>query len=177
MDENWGFMKKVQSHLLNNFCRRFQGLPMYVGAASILHPGLSGMNFLKEQEKKDAQEFIFSGMINFAPINHSTFSDDPIEIEHIQVASPSIDSAYGSKMIQELIGRENPNDEETTSLDEAEDVAALKLQCVNEFKMYLDVAKLYVKDKSKDKCPYKWWKHHQSSFKLLAPVARKWLGL
>ncbi|MCP4255392.1 MAG: hAT transposon family protein, partial [Candidatus Scalindua sp.] len=33
-----------------------------------------------------------------------------------------------------------------------------------------------MKDKSKDKCPYKWWKHHESSFKLLAPVARKWLG-
>ncbi len=79
-------------------------------------------------------------------------------------------------MIQELFGRENPNDEETTSLDAAEDVAALKLQCINECKMYLDVAKLYVKDKSKGKCPYKWWKHHQSSFKLLAPVTRKWLG-
>ncbi len=79
-------------------------------------------------------------------------------------------------MIQELFERENPNDEETTSLDEAEDVAALKLQCINEFKMYLDIAKLYVKGKSKDKCPYKGRKHHQSSFKLLATVARKWLG-
>ncbi|MCP4254504.1 MAG: hypothetical protein GY775_14075 [Candidatus Scalindua sp.] len=49
MDENLGFMKKVQSYLLNNFCKRFQGLPVYVGATSILHPGLSGMNFLKEQ--------------------------------------------------------------------------------------------------------------------------------
>ncbi|MCP4268972.1 MAG: hypothetical protein GY777_25935 [Candidatus Brocadiaceae bacterium] len=131
MDENLGFMKKVQSYLLNNFRKRFHGLPVYVGAASILHPGLSGMNFLKEQEKNNAQEFIFSETINFAPINHSTVSDDPIEIEHIQVASPSIDSTYESKMIQELFGRENPNDEETTSLDEAEDVAAMKLQCIN----------------------------------------------
>ncbi len=95
-------------------------------------------------------------MISFAPINQSTVSDDPIEIQHIQVASPSIDSTHESKMIQELFGCENPNDEETTSSDEAEDVAALELQCINEFKMYLDVAKLYVKDKPKDKCPYKW---------------------
>ncbi len=114
-------------------------------------------------------------MINFAPINHSTVSDDPIEIQHIQIASPSIDSTHESKIIQELFGRDNPNDEETTSLDEAEDVAALKLQCINEFKTYLGIAKLYVKDKSKDKCPYKWWKHHQSLFKLLASVAKKWL--
>ncbi len=113
-------------------------------------------------------------MIKFAPVNHSTLSE-PIEIEHIQVVPPSRDSTHESKMIQELFGRENPN-EETTSLDEAEDVSTLKLQCINEFKVYLDVAKLYVKDKSKAKCPYKWWKHHQSSFQLLAPVARKWLG-
>ncbi len=175
MDENLGFMKKVQNYLLNNFCKRFRGLPVYIGAASILHPGLSGMNFLKEQEKKDAEEFIFSEMIKFAPVNHSTLSG-PIEIEPIQVVSPSLDSTPESKMIQELFGCEHLNDEEITSLDEAEDVATLKLQCINEFKVYLDVAKLYVKDKSKDKCPYKWWKHHQSSFKLLAPVARKWLG-
>ncbi len=51
MDENLGLLKKVQNYLLNNFCKRFQGLPVFVGAASILHPGLSGMNFLKEQEK------------------------------------------------------------------------------------------------------------------------------
>ncbi len=114
-------------------------------------------------------------MINFAPISHSTVSD-PIEIQHIQAASPSMDSTHESRMIHELFGRKNPNDEEITSLDEAKDVVALKLQCINEFKMYLDVAKLYVKDKSKDKCPYKWWKHHQSSFKFLAPVRRKWLG-
>ncbi len=163
MDENLGFMKKVQNYLLNNFFKRFRGLPVYVGAASILHPGLSGMNFLKEQEKKDAEEFIFSEMIKFAPVNHSTLSG-PIEIEPIQVVSPSLDSTHESKMIQELFGREHLNDEEITSLDEAEDVATLKLQCINEFKVYLDVAKLYVKDKSKDKCPYKWWKHHQSSF-------------
>ncbi len=49
-------------------------------------------------------------------------------------------------MIQEFFGRENPNDEEMKSLDEAEDVVTLKLQCTNEFKIYLDVAKLYVKD-------------------------------
>ncbi len=73
-------------------------------------------------------------MINFAPINHSTVSDDPIEIQHFEVASPPIDSTQESKMIQELFERENPNDEETTSLDEAEDVAALKRQCINEFK-------------------------------------------
>ncbi len=79
-------------------------------------------------------------MINFAPINLSTVSHDPIEIQHIQVVSPSIDSTHESKMIQELFGRENPNDEETTSLDETEDMAVLKLQCINEFKMYLDVA-------------------------------------
>ncbi len=110
-------------------------------------------------------------------VYHSTQRvSDPIEIQHIQVASPSIDSTHKSKMIQELFGRGNPNDEETTSLDEAEDMAALKLQCINELKIYLDVAKLYVKDKFKDKCPYKWWEHHQSSLKLLVPVARKWLG-
>ncbi len=57
-------------------------------------------------------------MIKFAPVNHSTLSE-PIEIEHIQVVSPSRDSTQESKMIQELFGRENPNDEETTSLDEA----------------------------------------------------------
>ncbi len=28
----------------------------------------------------------------------------------------------------------------------------------------------------KDECPYKWWKLNESSFKLLAPVATKWLG-
>ncbi len=98
---------------------------MYVGAVSILHPGLSGMNFLKGQEKNDAQGFIFSEMIKFAPVNHSTLSE-PIEIEPIQVVSPSLDSTPESKMIQALFGRKNPNDEETMSLDEAEDVAALK---------------------------------------------------
>ncbi len=79
-------------------------------------------------------------------------------------------------MIQELFGLENSNDEETTSLDEAEGVSILKLQCFNEFKIIRNVAKLYVRAKSKDKCPYYWWKYHQSSFKLLAPGARKWLG-
>ncbi len=133
------------------------------------------MNFFKEQDKKGAEEFIFSEMIKFAPVNHSTLSG-PIEIEPIQVVSPSLDSTPESKMIQELFGREHLNDEEITSLDEAEDVATLKLQCINEFKVYLDVAKLYVKDKSKDECPGKWRKHHQSSFKLSAPVERQWLG-
>ncbi len=80
--------------------------------------------------------------------------------------SPSRDSTHESKMTQEFSGCENPNDEGTTSLDEAEDVAILKLRCINEFKLCLDVAKLYVNKKSKDKCPYKWWKHHQGSFKL-----------
>ncbi len=28
MDENLGFIKKVQAYLLNNFCKRFQGLPV-----------------------------------------------------------------------------------------------------------------------------------------------------
>ncbi len=48
------------------------------------------------------------------------------------------------KMIQELFGCENPNDEEMTSLDEAGHVVvtALKLLCINEFKIYLDFAKL-----------------------------------
>ncbi len=54
-------------------------------------------------------------------------------------------------MIQELSGHENPNGEGTTSLGEAKDVASLKQQCINEFKVHIDVAKLYVKDK----CPYK----------------------
>ncbi len=113
-------------------------------------------------------------MIKFAPINHSTVSE-PIEIEHIQGAFPSRDRTHEFKMIQELFRHENPNDEETTNLDEAEDMATLKLQCINELKIYLHLAKLYVNGKYKDKCSYKWSKHHQGSFKLVAPVARKWV--
>ncbi len=45
-------------------------------------------------------------------------------------------------MIQELFGRENPNDEETASLDKAGDVAALKLKCINEFKIFIKWCKV-----------------------------------
>ncbi len=40
-------------------------------------------HFVKDaQEKEKVQKFIFSEMIKFEPINHSTVSE-PIEIEHI----------------------------------------------------------------------------------------------
>jgi hypothetical protein len=80
-------------------------------------------------------------------------------------------------MILELHGAGVDDEDENrrNSPDEAEDQATLNSRCLAEFKMYLDVAKAFGSDKSKAKCPFQWCKESKSAFKLLAPVARKWL--
>ena len=80
-------------------------------------------------------------------------------------------------MIKQLMEIGGSDDDPLSSgLNDAEEEASLKLRCIGEFKAYLEMSKVYVNDKSKNKCPLGWWKHHWHSFKLLAPVARKWLG-
>ncbi len=66
---------------------------MYVSAASILHPGLSGKN----RRKRMPRNSFLTETIKFSPVNnHSTLSE-LIEIEHVEVVSPSRDSIHESK--------------------------------------------------------------------------------
>ena len=130
------------------------------------------MTFLREAEKRAAQEFIISEMID---LRTKMCADSTVDTDGLEVSSElSCDSA--DEMLRELQGfsQGNPNDD--ICVYEAEQETSLKLQCLSEFKTYLEVARSYVGEKSMKQCPLEWWKYNQNALKLLAPVARKWLG-
>jgi hypothetical protein len=172
LDVDVELVKKVQQYIIKHFCKRFNNLPIYIVASSVLHPGYSKMAHLTEVERRDCQEFIVREMI---AMNKASNDDVCGEGSTDDVTSPS-DSE--NAMIRELygVGVDDEDENRRSSLDEAEDQATLNLRCLAELKMYIDVAKAFVSDKSTSNCPLQWWKENKSSFKLLAPVARKWLG-
>lgn len=167
--------QKVQQYIIKHFCKRFNNLPIYVVASSVLHPGDSKMTWLTEVERRGCQEFIVREMIAL-----NTASNDNVCGEGIteDVTSPSDSENEENAMIRELrgVGVDDEDKNRRSSLDEAEDQATLNLRCLAEFQTYLDAAKAFVNENSKSKCPLQWWKENKSAFKLLAPVARKWLG-
>lgn len=166
IDENMAFIKQLQAYILHQFCDRFSNMPMDAIASSILHPGFSMMRFLCSAEKKEAQNFVVEEMMRLKS-NRADYS-----IAIVNESAPARDERL---MIRELLGEDNDEDE-TSGFHGAKEESLLRIQCINEFEAYLEVARVYVKDKSIDKCPFRWWNQHYHNFKLLAPVARKWLG-
>ena len=173
------FLKGIQQYLLRHFCERFSKVPIYMVAASVLHPGYSKMTHLKNEEKLNAQEFIISEMVT---LNSKTLIDEydddtdvPV-IECIDVSSP-LSCSSTEEIMRELQGTDNDfADADEINIDMVQEEANLKIHCLSEFKLYLELAKLYIQDKSKKKCPLLWWRKQSITLKLLAPVARKWLG-
>ena len=78
-------------------------------------------------------------------------------------------------MIDDLFG-DNDEIDDDGSDDDSADIAQLQLNCQSEFKQYLALAKSY-KRTDKGVCPLLWWGIHIRQLKLVAPVARKWLGV
>jgi hypothetical protein len=126
-------------------------------------------------KRRGCPEFIAGEMI---AINTTSNDDVCGEGSTEDVTSPSDSENEGNAMIRELrvVGVDDEDENRRSSLDEAEDHATLNLRCLAEFKTYLDAAKAFVNEKPKSKCPLQWWKENKSAFKLLTPVARKWLS-
>lgn len=156
---------------MTNFCERFHGIPISIMSCTILHPAFVQLNHLQQAEKRTVHDFIVQEMIS---MSKNTPRSSPSSTENddiIDVSSP----VNADTMINDLLGGLRPDDgDDGSDLESTGDEASLKLDCVNELKSYVQIAKrtaLY-----RDKCPRMWWKANQGPFKLLAPVARKWLG-
>ena len=150
------FMKRVQTYIVKNFCERFKSIPVSIVAALVLHPGYSKMTFLEESEKQAAQDFIIAEMMKLHTIS---VIETPGNAQDANVAaSLSGDSDSADEMLRELQGVTEVKVYDATSINEAEAHTSLKLQCLSEFKTYLDVARTYLGDKSTKQCPLEWWK-------------------
>ncbi len=144
-------------------------MPISVMSCTILHPAFVQMKHHSAEEKRSANDFIVHEMISMrqnTPTTPLRASSD----ESIDLSSP----VKTKSMIDDLLGECVSDEDNESDLDSTGDDAALKLDCVNELKSYVQIAKRTAL--SREKCPRSWWKVNQGPFKLLAPVARKWLG-
>ena len=162
------FMKQVREYILNHFCARFTNIPVSVIACSVLHPSFAAMKHLRPEEKRGAEHFIINEMMDMAATR--TASPLPDKSDVIDLASSPTNN--GSELIFEMMGTAC-DDDVCGSLDETRDKVTLRLNCVKELQSYLEIAK---RTTSKMQCPKGWWKANHGPFKLLSPVARKWLG-
>jgi hypothetical protein len=158
---------QVKDYLLKNFCEQFTKMPMFIIAASVLHPGITNKNYLSSTELKASHEFIIDEMILCA--NHPNETTTAAVVDDNQPVSNSWHDVFRT-------ANDDDNDS-INSLDDNVHEATLKLKCCHELKKYLASAKAFSSSISGQDvgCPLKWWNLNYKSFELLAPVARKLL--
>ena len=165
-------LRNVQIYLFENFCSRFISFPIEFMAASVLHPGLANIKYLSELERDITKAFLLKEMFTLhesdttttATGSNSDRSDDEFDFV----------SAFGNDCTSNALSNANTNE----SSDGVEGSAQLKLDCLQEYKMFVQTTKQLAKANTSKRlpCPLAWWKSNCHSFPKLSIVARKWLG-
>ena len=137
-------------------------------AASVLHPDLANINSLSKSEKYITKAFLLKKMLTLhepdtttATESNSDQSDDEFDFV----------SAFGNDCASNSSSDTNTN----YSSDAVQGSAKMKLDCLQEYKIYLQTTKELAKASisKRSPCPLAWWKSNLQSFSKLSIVARK----
>ena len=145
---------------------------MSVMASSIFHPAFSQLKHLTSAEITIVHEFVVDEMIALH-VDEEVINVADTDDEVITVLSPK-----KKEMLEALFGDDDDDEDEHagSDLDESAIATQLKLRCISELKRYLSHSKHY-RRAEKGSCSLLWWSVNRHTFKLLAPAARKWLGV